>query len=230
MFCGPIGKTRWPPGLWLAETFSTSPLKPLNGILRNLRASKISTFSSSMCFLGRSEKQDSRPCVWLTETFSTCPLKSMKIDREQDLNVLYHVCVFGTIGKTRWPSCPLIGWNIFNFSKTAEQNSTKLDRKQDLNVIYQVCVFRANRKKRRPLIGWDIFDFSSKTAERNSTKVDTKQDLNVPYHVCVFRPLSKQKMVALAGVASRQKGGILYLGARYLVLWASCFFCFVILS
>ena len=34
-----------------------------------------------------------------------------------------------------------------------------------------------------PLIGWDIFDFSSKTAERNSTKLDRKQDLNVLYQI-----------------------------------------------
>ena len=30
---GPIGERRWPPGLWLSETFSTSPL---NGLQRNL--------------------------------------------------------------------------------------------------------------------------------------------------------------------------------------------------
>ena len=33
----------------------------------------------------------------------------------------------------------------------------------------------------RPLIGWDIFDFSSETTERNSMRLDRKQDLNVPY-------------------------------------------------
>ena len=44
-----------------------------------------------------------------------------------------------------------------------------------------------------PLIGWDIFDFSSETTERNSTKVDRKQDLNILYQVCVFWPISKQK-------------------------------------
>ena len=98
------------PGLWLAETFSTSPLKPLNGIQRNFTGSKISMSSTkfvffradqknkmaalvsdwlrnfrlllwnrwtpcnetwqeersqrplpSLCFLGRSENQDSRP-------------------------------------------------------------------------------------------------------------------------------------------------------------------------
>ena len=94
------------PGLWLAETFSTSPLKPLNGIKRNLSGSKISVSSTKFVF-------------------------------------------FGLIGKTRWPPWPLIGWDIFDFSsETAERNSTKLDRKQDLNVLYQVCVFRDDRKNK----------------------------------------------------------------------------------
>ena len=61
------------PGLWLAETFSTSPLKPLNGIQRHLTVSKISTSSTKFVF-------------------------------------------FGPIGKTRWPPWPLIGWDIFDFS------------------------------------------------------------------------------------------------------------------
>ena len=40
------------PGLWLAETFSTSPLKQLNGIQRNLTGSKISTPSTKFVFFG----------------------------------------------------------------------------------------------------------------------------------------------------------------------------------
>ena len=49
-----------------------------------------------------------------------------------------------------------------------------------------------------PLIGWDIFYFSSETAERNSMKLDRKQDLNVLYQVCVFRADRKNKMAVLA--------------------------------
>ena len=246
----------------------------------------------SLCFLGRSEKQDGRPGLWLAETFSTSPLKPLK-EIEQNLTgskistSSTKFVFFGLIGKTRWPSWPLIGWDIFDFSsETAERNSTKLDRKQDLNVLYQVCVFWADRKNKMdalasdwlrhfrlllwnrwtefnetwqearsqrplpslcflgrsekqdgrpglwlaetfltsplkalngiqrnltgskistsstkfvffgpigktrrppwPLIGWDIFDFSSETAEQNSTKLDRKQDLNVLYQVCVF--------------------------------------------
>ena len=44
-----------------------------------------------------------------------------------------------------------------------------------------------NKMAAWPLIGWDIFDFSSETAERNSTKLDRKQALNAFYHVCVFK-------------------------------------------
>ena len=124
-FFGPIKKNQYgQPGLWLAMTFSISPLKPLNRIQRNLTESKISTSSAkfvffrstkkknmatltsdwlwhfrlllwnrwtefnetwqearyqrplpSLCFSGRSEKQDGRPDLWLVETFSTSPLK-----------------------------------------------------------------------------------------------------------------------------------------------------------
>ena len=54
-----------------------------------------------------------------------------------------------------------------------------------------------------PMIGWDIFDFSSETAERNPTKLDRKQDLNVLYQVCVFRADRKNKMAALANSSKR---------------------------
>ena len=49
------------PGLWLAETFSTSPLKPLIRIQRNLTGSKISTSSTKFVFLGRSVNKNGHP-------------------------------------------------------------------------------------------------------------------------------------------------------------------------
>ena len=210
----------------------------------------------SLCFSSRSEKQDGRPGLWLAETFSTSSLKPLnRIQRNltgSNISTPSTTFVFlGPIQKTRWPPWPLIGWDIFDFSsETAERNSTKLDRKQDLNALYQVCVFRADRKNKMaalasdwlrhfrlfflkplngiqrnfteskistpstkfvffepirktrwppwPLIGWDIFDFFSETAEQNSTKLDRKQDLNALYQVCVFRADPKNKMAALA--------------------------------
>ena len=202
-FSGGSEKQDGRPGLRLAETFSTSSLEPLNGIQRNLTGSKISTSSTkfvffgpigktrwpplasdwlrhfrlllwnrwtefnetwqearsqrlllSLCFSGGSEKQDGRPGLWLAKTFSTSPLKPLNgIQRNSTgskISTSSTKFVFLVpIGKTRWPPWPLIGWDIFDFSsETAERNSTKLDRKQDLNVFYQVCVFGADRKNK----------------------------------------------------------------------------------
>ena len=49
-----------------------------------------------------------------------------------------------------------------------------------------------------PLIGCEIFDFSSETAECNSTKLKRKQDINVLYQVFVFQANQKNNMAALA--------------------------------
>ena len=118
----------------------------------------------SLCFSGQSEKQDGRPGLWLAETFSTSPLKPLNgiqwnLIGSKISTPFTKFVFFGPIGKTKWPPWPLIGWDIFDFSsETAERNSAKLDRKQALNAFYHVCVFQANREKRR-----DIFNFSSES-------------------------------------------------------------------
>ena len=66
------------PGLWLAETFSTSPLKRLNRIQENLTGSKISTSSTKFMFFWPIGKTRWPPGVWLVETFSTSSLKLLK--------------------------------------------------------------------------------------------------------------------------------------------------------
>ena len=106
---------------------------------------------------------------------------------------------FGPTGKTKWPTWPLIGWDIFDFSsETVEWYSMKLGRKQDPNVLYKVFFgpIGKTRWPPWPLIGGDNFDFSSETAERNSTKLDVKQDLIILYQV--FSGQSKKKMAALS--------------------------------
>ena len=160
-FSGQSEKQDGHPGLWLAETFSTSPLKPLNRIQRNLTGSKISMPLPSLCLTGRPEKQDGRPGLWLAETFSTSPLKLLnRIQRNltgcEITTSSTKFVFFGPIGKTRWLPWPLIGWDIFDFSsETAERNPTKLDRKQDINVLYQVCVLRADRKNKMAALASD---------------------------------------------------------------------------
>ena len=115
----------------------------------------------SLCFSVRSEKQDGRPGLWLAETFSTSSLKPLnRIQRNLTGSKISmpstKFVFFGPIGNTRWPPWPLIGWDIFDFSsETAERNSTKLDRKQDLNALYQGCVFRADRKNKMAALASD---------------------------------------------------------------------------
>ena len=93
---------------------------------------------------------------WLTHfdfSSETAERNSTKLDRKQNLNVLYQVCVFGLIRKPRRSSQPLIGWEICDFcSETTELNSTNLGSLQDLNVLYQVCVFRAGQKTKMAII------------------------------------------------------------------------------
>ena len=230
-FSGRSEKQDGRPILWLAETFSTSPLKMLNGNQRNMRGSKIWTSSTKFVFFGRIGKTRWPPwpligwdiCYFSSET---AVRNSTKLDRKQDLNVLYQVSVFGPIGKTRWPPWPLIGWDIFDFSsETAKRNSMKLDRKQDLNVLYQVCVFRANKKKQdgRPGI-WLAETFSTSPLkplngiQRNLTGSKISMS-STKFVFC--RLISKQKCQPWPIL---QKGGTLNSGARYVALWASCFF------
>ena len=157
----------------------------------------------SLCFSGWSEKQDGRPSFWLAETFSTSSLKPLN-GIQQDLTgkkismSSTKFVFFGPIGKIRWPSWPLIGWDIFDFfSGFAKRNSTKLYKKQDLNVFYQVCVFWADRKNKMsplPLIGWDIFDFFSETAEKNfdETWQEARSQRPLP-SLCFFGPIGKKR-------------------------------------
>ena len=87
------------PGLWLPETFSTSPLKPLNGIKRNLTRSKISTSSTKYVFFGSNGRKNkmaalAADCLRHFDFSSeTTEGNSTKLDRKQDLNVLYQVRV-----------------------------------------------------------------------------------------------------------------------------------------
>ena len=228
-FSGRSEKQDGRPGLWLAETFSTSPLKPLNGIQRNLTGSKISTSSTKFVF-------------------------------------------FGPIGKTRWPPWSLIDWDIFDFyPDIAERNSKNFNKKQDLNVLFQVCVTRADRKNKMAALASDwlkhfgLLPWNCRT-EFNETWQEARSQHPLP-SLCFFgrsekqdgcpglwlaetfstsplkllngiqRNLTRSKIsmsstkVLFFGPISKQKwppwpipqkGGTLYSGARYVALLASC--------
>ena len=244
------------PGLWLAEPFSTSPLKPLNGIQRNLTGSKISTPSTKFVFFGPIPKTRWLPWPligWDIFDFSseTAEQNSTKLDRKQDLNALYQVCVFRADPENKMAALAsdwlrhfrLLLWNRWSeFNETWQEarsqrplpslcfsgRSGKQDGRPGLWLAETFStsplkpligiqrnltgskistpstkfVFFGPIRKTRwppwPLIGWDIFDFSSETAERNSTKLDRKQDLKALYQVCVYWVDRKNKMAVLA--------------------------------
>ena len=161
----------------------------------------------SLCFSGRSKKQDGRPGLWLAETFSTSPLKPLSgIQRNLIVSKISmsstKFVFFGPIGKTRWLPWPLIGWDIFDFSsETAEWNSTKQDRKQDLNVLYQVCVFRADRKNKMAALTSDWLRHLwlllwNRLAEFNETWQEARSQRPLP-SLCIWAD-RKNKMAALA--------------------------------
>ena len=133
------------------------------------------------------------PLIWWDSfdfSSKTADRNSTKLDRKQDLNVLFQVCVFRADRKNKMAALASDWLRQFLSSETTDRNSTTLDRKQDLIVLYKVSVFRADRKKTRwppwPLICWDIFYCSFETANRYSTKLERKQDLIVLYQVCNF--------------------------------------------
>ena len=72
-FSGRLEKQDSHPGLWLAEAFSTSPLKPLNGIQQNLTGRKISTSSNKFVFFKSIGGTRWPPGLSFAETFSTSP-------------------------------------------------------------------------------------------------------------------------------------------------------------
>ena len=98
----------------LTFTFSTSPLKPLNRIQRNLSASKISMSSTKFVFfrlIGKTRWPPRALIGWDTFDFfsETTEGNATKLDRKQDLNVPYQVCVFRADRKTKM-AAPASDW------------------------------------------------------------------------------------------------------------------------
>ena len=192
---------------WLRH-FRPSSLKPLIGIQRNLTVSKISMSSTKFVFFGPIGKTRWPPWPligWdIFDFFSeTAEWNSTKLDRKQDLNVLYQVCVFRADRKNKMAALAsdwLKHFRLLLWNRWSEFNETWQEARPQ-RPLPSLCFLGRSEKTRWPpwpLIGWDIFDFFSETADRNSMKLDSKQDLNVLYQVCVFRADRKNKMAALA--------------------------------
>ena len=155
-FSGRSEKQDGCPGTWFNETFSTSPLIPLEGIQRNLTGSKISMSPTKFMFFEPIRKTRWLPWPLINWDIFISPLKLLKGIQQNLIGSKIStsptkVVFFWANQKKRWPPQLLIGWDIFDFScESAEWNSTKLDRRQDLNFLYQVFVFWLIGKTRLP--------------------------------------------------------------------------------
>ena len=131
----------------------------------------------------------------------TAEQNSTKLDRKQDLNTLYQVCVFWADRKNKMAALAsdwLRHFRLLLWNRWTEFNETWQESRSQ-HPLPSLCFFGPIGKTRWPpwpLIGWDIFDFSSETVERNSTNLDRKQNLNALYQVCVFRADWKNKIAA----------------------------------
>ena len=120
------------PGLWLAETFSTSSLKSLNGIQQNLTGSKISTPSTKFVFFGPIGKTRWPPWLligWdIFDFFSETAERNLpNLYRKQDLNALYQVCVFRADRKNKMAALAsdwLRHFRLFLWNRWTEFNKT----------------------------------------------------------------------------------------------------------
>ena len=117
----------------------------------------------------------------------TAERNSTNLDRKQNLNVLFQVCVFRTYRKTKMAILAFDG--LIHFRSLLSNCWKKINQtRQEASSQRPVprCFFPANRKIKMatPTSDWLIyFYFFSEITEWNSTKFDRKQDLNILYHV-----------------------------------------------
>ena len=207
-FSGLSEKQDGRPGLWLAETFSASSLKPLNRIQGYLTGSKISTPSTKFVFFGaiRKNKMAAPASDWLRHfrllLWNPWTEFNETWQETRSQRLLRSLCFSGLSEKQ--DGRPGL-WFAETFSTSSLKPLNGIQRNLIGSKISKPStkfVFFGPIGKTRwppwPLIGRDIFDFSSETTEPNSTKFDRNQDLNALYQVCVFRADRKNRMAALA--------------------------------
>ena len=138
----------------------------------------------------------------------TAERNSTKLNRKQDLNVLYQVCVFRADRKNKMAALAsdwLRHFRLLLWNRWMEFNETWQAARSQRPLPSLCFSGRSEKQDGRPGL-WLAETFStsslnpppSPTAERNSRKLVRKQDLNILYQVCIFRADRKNKMAALA--------------------------------
>ena len=155
----------------------------------------------SLCFSGRSKKQDGRPAsdwlrhfrllLWNQRTEFNETWQEARSKR-----LLPSLCYWGRSQKQ--DGRPGL-WLAETFSTSLKRlngiqpNLTERKISTSSTKFVFFGLIGKTRWRPQPLIGWDIFDFFSETAEQNSTKLYRKQDLNVLYKSVFFGPIGKKK-------------------------------------
>ena len=137
-------------------------MKPLNGIQRNLTGSKISKSSTKFVFFGLIGKTrwPPQPLIdWNIFDFlsETAERNSTKLDRKEDLNVLYQVCIFldwsenkmAALGPDWLRHFRLLLWNRWTkFNETWQEARSQ-------RPFPTPVFFRADRKKKLAVMAHD---------------------------------------------------------------------------
>ena len=120
----------------------------------------------------------------------TSERNSTKLDKKQDLNVLYQVCVFRSEQKNKMALLASDWLRHFDFySQITEQNSTKIDMKQISTKFVFSGPIGKTRWSSRPLISRDILTSSLKQLNgirRNLRGSKIFMSFHVIYQVCVI--------------------------------------------
>ena len=189
-------------GLWLAETFSTSPLKPLNGIQWNLTGSKILTSSTKFVFFGPIGKTRWPPWPligWdIFDFFSeTAEQNSTKLDRKQDLNVLYQLCVFRADRKNKMVALTsdwLRHFQLLLWYCWTEFNETWQEARSQHPL--PSCVFQADQKNKMAAMASDWLTFSTSSLKQLNgiqQNLTGNKILTFSTKFVFFRPIGKTR-------------------------------------
>ena len=215
------------PGLWLAETFWTSPLKPAERNSTKLNRKQDLNVLYQVCVFraDRKNKMAALASDYLThfglllwnrwtefnETWSKISSSSTKF-----------VC-FGPIGKNKMAALAsylLRHFRLFLWNRWMEFNETWQEARSQRPLPSLWFLDRSEKQHGRPGL-WMAETFSTSPLklligiERNLTGSKITMSSTK-----FFGPIRKQKWPPWL---IRQKGGTLYSGARYVALWASCF-------
>ena len=155
------------PGLWSTEAFSTCPLKPLNGIQRNLKGSKISTFSTKFVFFGPVGKTRWPPqsligwlCFWgISVNKNVCPGRPVK--KVAHCTQVHYMWPCGSLVSSPVPKVQVSychsALSVCQYLLAEQQNDRDVIKAKTLCSVYSCMLYDYNTEyttRTRQIIWW----------------------------------------------------------------------------